>query len=144
LQKDKLFTFPLRFKSEKYKIQSMSEEAIKADINGVKTRQSAKKKKKARTSDATNARKIKEAVRLENAFGISLRVRRVDSDIEPMNLDALQPPKREGYFLTPADIANCIRVVWFCRKEQEEGSTLETIYPFERASAYLNVEKEKD
>ena len=89
----------------------MREEAIQAGINGVKTLQSAKRKKRARTSVARNIRKIKEADRLENAFGISLRVRSVDSDIEPINLDDAPPPNREGCFLTPKYIGKCILVV---------------------------------
>ena len=79
----------------------MSEEAIKAGINGVKTQQSAKWKKRARTLVARRTRKIKEAERLEFFFGISMRVRSVDSDIEPINLDDAPPPNREGCFLTP-------------------------------------------
>jgi hypothetical protein len=43
---------------------------------------------------------------LENAFGISLRVRSVDSDIVPINLDDAPPPNREGCFLTPKYIGN--------------------------------------
>ena len=70
----------------------MSEEAIEAGINGVKTQQSTKWKKRARTSVARSTRKIKEAERLENAFGISLIVTSVDSDIEPINLDDAPPP----------------------------------------------------
>jgi hypothetical protein len=90
--------FPFDSSKKKYKIHSMSEEAFQANINAVKTQHSAIRKLRARSPVGRSTRKIKEAERLENAFGISLRVRMVDSDIEPINLDDAPPPKRDGCF----------------------------------------------
>jgi hypothetical protein len=50
--------FPFDSSNKKYKIPSTSEEAIQADINGLKTQQSAIRKKRARTSVARSTRKI--------------------------------------------------------------------------------------